>query len=249
MASNPPPAHRLPADDPFFNTTLSNLPVKSGASSLYDPPKTFNQIHGSDIVYDFSLSTAADGHGSQKQSIGRPGHVINSDYNPAAIGLGPEPRSVLYPGWISQRPGCLYHSQEETPGFSVDRFPSVHGNPQHQLGRVLVSPPITSPSCLQTSTNQQHSNMIESPASREQISAAQPKSVKHLTCWYWANKGCKLPDHLCLYSHFDTGRLAEAPIQVQRGRESSSYYPSLHLGPLYEPRFVKLYIKFTLTPS
>lgn len=235
MAYSSLSAHRLPIDDPFFNATPTTLPDESRALPLNGPPETSRQNHVSDHINDFSLTAAPDLYDSQKQSMGRPGHVTGPDFNPAANGLGPEPHSILYPGWLSQRPGFLHRSQEETPGFSGDRVPSVHGNPQHQLGRGVLFPPITSSSCLQTSANQQHSNLLSSSTSREQISASQPKSVKHLTCWYWANRGCKLPDHLCLYSHFDTGRLADPPVQVQRGRESSFCYPSLCLGRLFKP--------------
>lgn len=235
MAHSSLSAHRLPIDDPFFNATSSTLPDESRALPVYGPPEASKQNHVSDHGNNLSLTAALDPYESQKQSMGRPGHVIGPDCNPAATGLGPEPHSILHPEWLSQRPGFLHRSQEETPRFLGDRVPSVHGNPQHQLARGVLFPPITSPSCLQTSANQQHSNVFGSPASREEMSTSQPKSVKHLTCWYWANKGCKLPDHLCLYSHFDTGRLAEAPVQVQRGRESSFCHPSLCLGPLSQP--------------
>lgn len=87
----------------------------------------------------------------------------------------------------------------------------------------LITSPTAGGDRRQTSTNQ------GSPTPLGQVSASQqPNSVKHLTCWYWANKGCRLPDHACLYSHHDTGRIAEPPVQVQPGREFSSHYPSFH---------------------
>lgn len=248
MAYSSLSARQLPIDDPFFSATPSTLPDGSGALPLYSAPETFKQKHVSDHGNHFSLTAAPDPHDSQEQSMGRPGHVIGPDFNPPATGLEPKSRSILYPGRLSQRHGFLHRSQKEACEFLGDRVPSVHGNPQHQLGRGVLFPPITSPSCLQTSTNQQHFKNFRSPTSREQMSISQPKSVKHLTCWYWANKGCKLPDHLCLYSHFDTGRLAEAPVQVQRGRESflSSFTT---FGAPFQTSLAELDIMITLTSN
>lgn len=149
--------------------------------------------------------------------------------------------------------GHQHSYQEMRPEFSGGYLPSVHGDLQHQAGWGLVSPPIAanyfsqpyrrdwslvvSPTAgddlPQTPTNQQRSNLVNPPTPSGQISDSKPKSVKHLTCWYWANSGCRLPDNGCLYSHFDTGRLADPPLQVQRGRELSSHHPSLQFGPSF----------------
>ena len=43
-------------------------------------------------------------------------------------------------------------------------------------------------------------------------------SVKHLTCWYWLNRGiCKKSDLECAYSHFDTGKYADKPLPLIPG--------------------------------
>ncbi|KAM0804223.1 hypothetical protein BDR22DRAFT_655108 [Usnea florida] len=60
-------------------------------------------------------------------------------------------------------------------------------------------------------------NAVQSPTQGAQLASAQPKSVKHLTCWYWAKGRCRLADDQCLYSHFNTGKLAAAPMQLQAG--------------------------------
>ena len=73
----------------------------------------------------------------------------------------------------------------------------------------------------------QDPNPVDLSTPRRQITTLQPNSVKHLTCWFWATTGCKFSDDTCLYSHFDTGMLAKAPVQVQRGRKCSSLRPSL----------------------
>ncbi|PGG99585.1 hypothetical protein GX51_06234 [Blastomyces parvus] len=43
-------------------------------------------------------------------------------------------------------------------------------------------------------------------------------SVKHLTCWWWNEKGqCKYSGDECLYAHHKTGKVADAPRQVKPG--------------------------------
>ncbi|EGE86125.2 hypothetical protein BDDG_09070 [Blastomyces dermatitidis ATCC 18188] len=43
-------------------------------------------------------------------------------------------------------------------------------------------------------------------------------SVKHLTCWWWNEKGqCKYSVDECLYAHHKTGKVADAPRQVKPG--------------------------------
>ena len=154
--------------------------------------------------------------------------VIPPKLNSTMSSSGLEVRSALDAKQLIHTPGLSKGSLEMAPGSSCDRSPSVYGNLQHQLGWGLVSPPATSVSFSSPCTSQAYSSVLESPVSGEQISTSQPRSVKHLTCWYWATQGCKLPEHMCLYSHFNTGRLAEAPVQKQRGRESSIYNVSLH---------------------
>lgn len=46
-----------------------------------------------------------------------------------------------------------------------------------------------------------------------------PASVKHLTCYFWAKNGsCKFSEEDCLYTHRDTGKVAQGPLQVELGR-------------------------------
>ncbi|PGH08994.1 hypothetical protein AJ79_05789, partial [Helicocarpus griseus UAMH5409] len=43
-------------------------------------------------------------------------------------------------------------------------------------------------------------------------------SVKHLTCWWWSEKGeCRYSEQECLYAHHRTGKVADAPRQVKPG--------------------------------
>lgn len=84
----------------------------------------------------------------------------------------------------------------------------------------------------------QETNPIGLPDPKEEISAFLPKSVKHLTCWYWANMDCKYSDDECLYSHFYTGTLAQPPVQVQRGRKYSLL--DIHFNSVLNLHFEKL---------
>lgn len=99
--------------------------------------------------------------------------------------------------------------------------------PTNQQESALGKSPIPGRDLAQLPTNQREFSIADSSNPGEQVRVEQQNSVKHLTCWYWANKGCRLPEHVCLYSHYDTGRLADPPVQVQRGRECSSHHPSL----------------------
>ena len=237
MAHNSLSARRIAADDLFTNPAQRNLPIEPGALSLHHPPETLSQVYGSDDVNAFSLRVAGEDCSAQQQSTGRHGPVIPPILNWPISGPGVEAHSALDAKPLLHTPGFSKDSLEMAPGCSGDRSPSIHGNLQHQLG--LVSPPITSISFSRPSTSPGHSSVLDSPVSGERTSTSQPRSVKHLTCWYWATQGCKLPEHLCLYSHFNTGRLAEAPIQKQRGRESSFYNTSLHRESLSKPHFIK----------
>ncbi|KAL8674075.1 MAG: hypothetical protein Q9168_001510 [Polycauliona sp. 1 TL-2023] len=69
---------------------------------------------------------------------------------------------------------------------------------------------------------------VETPVSTEATTAitstndagpAKPSfpSVKHLTCYFWANSGrCKRGDQECNYSHFYTGRVAGNPMEFRK---------------------------------
>lgn len=49
------------------------------------------------------------------------------------------------------------------------------------------------------------------------------RSVKHLTCFWWWEKGhCRFSDDECLYSHYDTGHHTSAPRQVVPGEPAKA---------------------------
>ena len=151
-------------------------------------------------------------------------------------------------------------SQELNPAISDNYFSQRLGNAQHQPGGGRVSPLVATGYFPQTYSSQRDWSLLESPTGgilpqtpaqqlesnpvnlldpRVQSSTSQPPSVKHLTCWYWANRGCRLAGNVCLYAHFDTGRLADPPVQVQRGREFPFHHPSLKLGPSFQTSLSK----------
>ena len=245
MAHNSFSARRISADDLFSNPAQKNPPIEPGALSLNHPPETLGRVYESDNVNNFPLRVAGEGYNAQQQSTGRHSPVIPPNLNWAISGSELEAHSAPDAKPPLHRPE---DSLDMAPGSSCDGSPPMNGNLHHQVGWGLVSPPVTSISFSRPSTSQGHYRILDSPVSGERNSTSQPRSVKHLTCWYWATQGCKLPDHLCLYSHFHTGRLAEAPIQKQRGRESSFYHDSLHREPLSNSHFVNPNFTITLTP-
>ncbi len=215
MAYNFLSAQQRLADDPFVNANPSSLQADIGASPLDGPFTTY----GSDYL---AFDTAADGHDTQDQYVHRSGNVTTHFFHTAATGFGPEACPALSSDHAPRMPGPPHNSHQMTPVFSAHYFPSVQGNLQRQSHWGLASPPVARSYSPPMYTNRLNAGLVapqNSPSLRQQSNSSQPKSVKHLTCWYWANKGCKLPDHLCLYSHFDTGKLAEPPVQVQRGRK------------------------------
>lgn len=75
---------------------------------------------------------------------------------------------------------------------------------------------------MQRSISQQGLQQSESRASTSESRKERP-SVKHLTCWWWNEKGkCKYTVDECLYAHHKTGRVADAPRQVKAGGKSLS---------------------------
>jgi len=63
--------------------------------------------------------------------------------------------------------------------------------------------------CVETTTN-------ESTAGSK---GAGSGSVRHLTCFWWKEKGhCRYGDEQCLYAHYDTGKYADPPRQLIPGQ-------------------------------
>ncbi|KAK2766067.1 hypothetical protein FQN54_007582 [Arachnomyces sp. PD_36] len=98
----------------------------------------------------------------------------------------------------------LSHPRSHPPEYSRRTVESIRNTPsQHQLPR-----------------GSSKQNMAPSPESRSQSSSdnSNKPSVKHLTCWWWYEKGqCRYRESDCLYAHHDTGLVADAPRQIKPG--------------------------------
>ncbi|OJD23480.1 hypothetical protein ACJ73_05166 [Blastomyces percursus] len=123
------------------------------------------------------------------------------------------------------------------PPQQRERTQHVHNN-GNQFIRVRTSSAFTigpQPEVQQTYQNFQFQPQIQnqSAAQAQQINTpiqpSEPRqsisgsgrdrpSVKHLTCWWWNEKGqCKYSADECLYAHHKTRKIADAPRQVKPG--------------------------------
>ncbi|KAL8980344.1 MAG: hypothetical protein Q9177_005908, partial [Variospora cf. flavescens] len=79
----------------------------------------------------------------------------------------------------------------------------------------------------------------KSPPQGESVAGASPlgrRKMKHLTCWYWHDKGdCVYPEDRCLYTHSYVGtqRIADAPVQKQPGMPAVAGRNALQAYPVY----------------
>ncbi|MCJ1245165.1 hypothetical protein MMC30_002366 [Trapelia coarctata] len=66
--------------------------------------------------------------------------------------------------------------------------------------------------------------------------AREPKSVKHLTCFYWRTYGkCNKTEEQCLYAHHLTGQLADEPKHLEPGRPAVAGRNARSKAPVYQP--------------
>lgn len=107
-------------------------------------------------------------------------------------------------------------SRPQTAGLtSMPALQPTWPTPSPRCQKPLPSQPTLSSANVQSSTQKQ------------------PKpSVKHLTCYFWSEFGhCQWSSNECLYAHWYTGKVANAPVQVEVGSKSSLHkrppFPSL----------------------
>ncbi|MCJ1466375.1 hypothetical protein MMC07_004994 [Pseudocyphellaria aurata] len=93
----------------------------------------------------------------------------------------------------------------------------------------------------QTATNTQSWRVISPPRppfpgpKTSPSSSNSVPSVKHLTCYFWAKNGvCKWSDEDCLYAHYNTGKTANGPLQVEPGRPAVAGKNATNARPVYE---------------
>ncbi|KAL8813921.1 MAG: hypothetical protein Q9223_006817 [Gallowayella weberi] len=78
--------------------------------------------------------------------------------------------------------------------------------------------PTTFATLIPTSTDATTTNP-SAPAPAPAATEPSFPSVKHLTCYFWANFGrCKRSDEECHYAHFHTGRMAVNPMELRKVR-------------------------------
>ncbi|MCJ1450122.1 hypothetical protein MMC28_000451 [Mycoblastus sanguinarius] len=76
---------------------------------------------------------------------------------------------------------------------------------------------------------------MPSPASATSPSTTYPPSMKMLTCYFWAKQGwCKWSSEQCLYAHYDTGKVANGPLQVELGRPAVAGKNASNPRPIYQ---------------
>lgn len=64
---------------------------------------------------------------------------------------------------------------------------------------------------------------VRSDAGHPPAQTPSKRSVKHLTCFWWKEKGtCKYSEEECLYAHHDTGKYTDPPRQVIPGEPAKA---------------------------
>ena len=97
-----------------------------------------------------------------------------------------------------------------SPSYTL-RYPSTTAMPQT---------PSKAPSWRVVGSPTASAEALASPRGSPEAPAA--PSVKHLTCYFWKAHGkCKHSDEDCLYAHHLTGQIADPPVQVEPGRQST----------------------------
>ncbi|KAL8835429.1 MAG: hypothetical protein Q9205_002665 [Flavoplaca limonia] len=81
-------------------------------------------------------------------------------------------------------------------------------------------PPAPIANETETSTSNNTTNAIPTTNDAGPAKPSFP-SVKHLTCYFWANYGrCKRSDEECNYAHFHTGRVASNPMEFRKAKRT-----------------------------
>ncbi|KAL8851324.1 MAG: hypothetical protein Q9221_003769 [Calogaya cf. arnoldii] len=132
-------------------------------------------------------------------------------------------------GTVAHNPSQSFASesaQSKLPGTprlnvaisSVIRAPVAQGPSDTSTVAALKGPAPPPPTTTETPISTATTNA--NPATND-AGAAKPSfpSVKHLTCYFWANYGrCKRRDEECSYAHFHTGRVAGNPMEFRKKR-------------------------------
>ena len=110
-----------------------------------------------------------------------------------------------------------FYTNEKRRGYSNESLALVPGHMDR--GRS------SSDGHVQITPAADHRIPADSPTSATSLRSQEQtprRLVSGLTCYFWAIKGhCKHSSDECLYAHEITGKLAQAPVQVEEGSEFS----------------------------
>ena len=117
-----------------------------------------------------------------------------------------------------------------SPATSVDynNVDKTNINPEAPSFVPASDPPVSGsdtkaePASSAVKGKQQEQRKLNHDGSMPALSSCEPEAfadsmdvtgpcVKYLTCWFWANGGCKKSGEQCLYSHYNTGKYAQRP--------------------------------------
>ncbi|MCJ1406712.1 hypothetical protein MMC19_000779 [Ptychographa xylographoides] len=100
--------------------------------------------------------------------------------------------------------------------------------PSVENSRYLGIPPAFTPGVYPTRET------MSSNGTQSSSPVLEPKSVKHLTCFYWHKYGkCNKSDDECLYAHKLTGSFADEPRHVEPGRPAVAGRNARSQHPVY----------------
>ena len=154
------------------------------------------------------------------------GHAIRTPSSNSVLRSSDRLRP-LTPVYTKTNPSAMFATSPaslDSPSLPTIRSPSHNSlnrlqspsTPTAKTGRVPRPSSIT-----QSSVPQRSPRSRKSSASRPGAPHPHGKpSVKHLTCFWWKEKGdCRFREEDCLYAHHDTGLYADPPRQVIPGGE------------------------------
>lgn len=138
----------------------------------------------------------------------------------------------LTPIHTNNRPSALFttspaNSEPSSPGLRPSNIRSSSSGSLNRFQAQARGPPTPTTKPSRRGRNRYETSFGGSPRSRKSAeSLSRPgtphphgkPSVKHLTCFWWKEKGdCRFKEEDCLYAHRDTGIYADAPRQVAAG--------------------------------
>jgi hypothetical protein len=176
-----------------------------------NPPKAHSTVNTRPPPLDFGQAMRTASSGSVRRS---------------SVRLRP-----LTPIHTKNFSGTMFTTSPTSSDFGSPGLPDVRSSSNTSLNRfqgpVHYSPRPPTPTAKKGRGGRTSSTPRRSPNSHKS-SSPRPgtphphgkPSVKHLTCFWWKEKGdCRFKEEDCLYAHHDTGLYADPPRQVIPGGE------------------------------